>query len=298
MLSAAALAFSIDAGAQALPFTSADYDPASLAAGGASLAQTEDVSYAVFSNPAAVAFYDGTLDVSAGFSMWQPKSVNTSVISAGGAYKIGDRFGMALGFSSGSYPEYMGSDMTGYETESFKPSNMQLGLGFGWRVLPNVSVGANIGYASEKLTSEFSYGALDMDIYAMAEFGGLKAVLGVSEIGGKVKSASGAGFALPSALNLGVGYGMSPVQKHDISLRADAQYYFMGDFAAAIGAAYTYDDMVTLRAGYRYGGTSVIPSFMSLGAGVKFFGVKVDVAYVLGSSAMANTVAVSLGYSF
>ena len=56
--------------------------------------------------------------------------------------------------------------------------------------------------------------------------------------------------------------------------------------------------MVFVRAGYRYGGKSVIPSYASVGAGVRFAGVKVDLAYVVSSSPMANTLGVSLGYSF
>lgn len=284
--------------AQALPFTAADYDPATLAAGGASLTNTGTVSYAVFSNPAAIAFYEDRLDVSAGYALWQPGSLKTSVINAGGAYRIGSKFGVALGFSRGAYPEYTDTDLTGYETGSFKPSCMQVGLGLGWRILPFLSVGANIGYASEKLASDVSYGAVDLDIYAMAKFGGFKAALGVSEIGGKVKSASGDAFRLPASASLGVGYGISFVEKHAIDVRADAQYYLAGDFAAAFGASYTYDNMISVRAGYRYGGDSVIPSFAGVGAGIRFFGVKLDLAYVISSSAMSDTVAVSLGYSF
>ena len=81
-------------------------------------------------------------------------------------------------------------------------------------------------------------------------------------------------------------------------MELDAGYYFTGGFAAAVGASYAFDDMVFVRAGYRYGGKSVIPSYASVGAGVRFAGVKVDLAYVVSSSPMANTLGVSLGYSF
>jgi hypothetical protein len=58
--------------------------------------------------------------------------------------------------------------------------------------------------------------------------------------------------------------------------------------------------MVSFRAGYRYGGDSPIPSFASVGAGVKFSGVKLDLAYLIagGDSPMKNTLAIGLGYSF
>jgi hypothetical protein len=35
-----------------------------------------------------------------------------------------------------------------------------------------------------------------------------------------------------------------------------------------------------------------------VGAGVKFIGLKLDLAYLIGSGAAANTLALSLGYTF
>ena len=292
------IAASLSLGAQALPFVAADYNPTTLAKGGVSSTEVSSVAYASFANPAAIVFYDGTMDVSAGYVSWQPNSVKSSVITAGGAYKIGSKFGLSLGFSTGAYPEYGLVDLSGYEKGTFKPSDMQFGLGLACKVLPYLSLGANIGYASQKLSPDVSYGAFDADIYAMAKFGGLNVTLGVADLGGKVTSQSGTAFPLPSSAKAGVGYYMTPVEKHGIEVNGEASYYFSGDFSAAVGASYTYDGMFSVRAGYRYGGDSVIPSFVSAGLGVRFYGVKLDLVYLLGSTAMANTFGVSLGYAF
>ena len=83
-----------------------------------------------------------------------------------------------------------------------------------------------------------------------------------------------------------------------MDVNVDADYFFSGWFAAAFGASYTFNDLVSFRAGYRYGGKSPIPSYASVGAGVKFAGVKLDLSYLLGSEVMNNTLAVGLGYSF
>jgi hypothetical protein len=58
--------------------------------------------------------------------------------------------------------------------------------------------------------------------------------------------------------------------------------------------------MVSVRAGYRYGGKSVIPSYASVGAGFKLFGVSLDLAYLIasGDSPLQNTLTFGLGYSF
>ena len=69
--------------------------------------------------------------------------------------------------------------------------------------------------------------------------------------------------------------------------------------AAALGAEYTYDGFASIRAGFHYGGESVMqPTFASVGAGVKFMGIKLDLAYLIGSGAMKNTLALGLGYTF
>ena len=43
-----------------------------------------------------------------------------------------------------------------------------------------------------------------------------------------------------------------------------------------------------------------IPSYSSVGAGVKFFGISIDAAYLIGigQSSLGNTMIFSLGYSF
>ena len=285
-------------GAQALPFTSADYNPATLAKGGASLTETSTVAYAAFANPATIAFYDGKGDTSIGYTMWQPNSVKTDVIVSGDVLKFGDKFGIGVGLCYGLYPEYTITDLTGYEKGTFKPTNIQFGVGLAYKVLPFLSIGANIGYAGETLAEGSSSTAVDADVFAMVQFGGFKAALGVSELGGKVTSAAGTAFSIPTAANLGLGYTLKAGEKHGIDFNADLQYYLKDGVAAAVGASYAYNDMIFVRTGYRYGGKTVIPSFASAGVGVKFYGVKLDLAYVLGSGAMANTLALSLGYAF
>ncbi|MBE6239263.1 MAG: PorV/PorQ family protein [Bacteroidales bacterium] len=284
--------------AQALPFTAVDYDAVTLAKGGVSLTETSTVANAAFANPAAIVFYDDMLDASLAYTMWQPDFSNTSVASAGAALKIGKNIGVALGFSKGSCPEYETVDGSGAETGSFKPGNLQLGLGVAYKIIPFLSVGANIGYAVENLAPEMSYGALNADVYAMLKLGSLKAAVGVSELGGKVTSQSGASFSLPTSANVGIGYDLELSDTHAVNLNADAAYYLMGDIAAAAGVSYTYSKMVTARAGYRYGGSSVIPSFASAGIGIRLFGAKLDFAYLFASDVMKNTMSISIGYSF
>ncbi len=292
------LLFPALAGAQALSFTAAETDAASLGTAGANLTQTGSIANASFSNAAAITFSDAKMDVAAGYVMWQPSGVNSSMINVGAAYNLNNKFGVALGFLYGMNPAYDITDANGSVKGQFKPSDMHVNLGLSWRFLPFLSLGANVGYASSTLAKGSSYGALAADVFAMAKFAGLKVTAGVANIGTSIKSANGTSFCLPGSVALGAGYEMSFAETHDVEVLLDADYYFSGWFAAAAGAAYTYNDLVVVRAGYRYGGASPVPSYASVGAGVKFAGAKLDLAYLIGSSAMKNTLALTLGYTF
>ena len=158
----------------------------------------------------------------------------------------------------------------------------------------------SLGYASSTLAEGVSYGAFVADVFLMSEFSDFKVTLGVSDLGSSVTSASGQKFSLPSALTLGLGYDKTFAQSHRVDVSVDADYYFANAVAAAFGAGYTFNDMVGVKAGYRYGGKSVIPSYASLGMCGTIFGVTLDLAYILpaGTSPMANTLALSVGYTF
>jgi hypothetical protein len=284
--------------AQALPFVAADYDPSTLSKGGAGLTQTSSIAYSAFGNAAAVPFSDINGDFVAGYTLWTPGGIASNVINVAGAYNIKQKIGVTAGFSYGMNPAYDVYDQSGVKKGQFKPSDMHVKVGVAYRFLPFLSLGANVGYASSALAEGSSYGSLDADVFLMARFAGFKVAAGVSDLGTGITSAAGTKYPLPTAGALGLGYETTFAEEHSIDAQVDAEYYFSGAFGASLGAAYTYHDLVSVRAGYRYGGQSVLPSFISVGAGVKFKGAKIDVAYLIGNSPIANTLAVSLGYCF
>ena len=292
------LLFPALAGAQALSFTAAETDAASLGTAGANLVQTGSIANAAFSNAAAIPFSDAKFDASAGYTMWQPQSIGSNMINVGAAYNLKEKFGVALGFMYGMNPAYDITDAGGAVKGQFSPSDMSINAALAWRFLPCLSLGANIGYATSSLAKGYSYGALSADVFAMARFNAFKVTAGVANIGTSVKSASGAKFSLPASVALGAGYEAAFAQKHTLEVLLDADYYFIGGVAAAAGLSYTFDQLVSVRAGYRYGGNSPLPSYASVGAGAKFKGMKLDLAYLIASGPMKNTLALSLGYTF
>lgn len=300
ILGAAMLLIPTFAGAQALPFVAADMNAAALGKAGANAVETSSIAYSAFSNAAAIPFADAKADLAAGYTMWQPSAVGTNAISLAGAYNINGKFGVAAAFQYGMNPAYDIADAGGTLKGTYSPKDMQVNAAFAYRFLPFLSVGVNAGYASSSLAEGSSYGTFVADAYLMGCFSDFKVALGVANLGGGVTSAGGAKFSLPSSVNLGAGYGKVFAEKHGIDVQLDADYYFEGGVSAAVGAGYTFNDLVSVRAGYRYGGESPVPSFASVGLGVKFIGIRLDAAYLVasGNSPMKNTLAVGLGYSF
>ena len=292
------LLFPALAGAQALPYTAAETDAVSLGKAGANLTETNSVANAAFSNAATIPFSEDKFDVSAGYTMWQPSAVNTTMINVGAAYNMNNKFGVALGMMYGMNPAYDVISSTGAAKGQFKPSDMHLNLGLAYRFLPVLSVGANVGYASSSLATDYSYGAVTADVFLMTEISGFKATVGVANLGTAVTSADKKKYALPASAALGLGYELDFAEKHNVNVALDADYYFNGGLAAAVGAEYTFGGLATVRAGYRYGGNTPVPSYASVGAGAKFMGIKLDLAYLIGSGAAKNTLAIGVGYSF
>ncbi len=288
------------AGAQALPFTVVDTDPAILAKGGSGLTETGSIAHAAFTNAAAVPFSESTLGASAGYMLWQPSTVRSNVINAGVAYNMKGKLGVAAGFYYGMNPEYEITGASGAKQGAFKPSDMHVAVGVSYRFLDFMSAGINFGYASSSLAKGKSYGTIAGDAFLMAKFSDFKVAAGVSNVLGTVTSANGSEFCIPGSVAVGAGYDKVFAKKHGIEASLDLDYFFSGWLAASLGAGYTFNDMVSVRAGYRYGGESPIPSFASVGLGVKSFGAKLDLAYLIAGadSAMKNTLALSVGYSF
>lgn len=286
--------------AQALPFVSADRSAASLAKAGADATETSSTAFSAFGNIAAVPYSEKTGDFAAGYTLWQPSSASQNFLAVGGSYNLNGKAGFAAGFTYGMYPGYEIFSDSGSSKGRFNPSDLQISAGFAYRVLPFLSLGVNVGYASSTLAQGISYGAFTTDVFLMSKFKDFMLALGVSDLGSSVASSSGTKYRLPSAMTIGLGYTRPFAQHHRVDVSADADYYFTNDFAAAFGAGYTFHDIVGVKAGYRYGGKSVVPSYASLGLCGKLLGVTLDIAYVIpsGDSPMSNTIAVSAGYTF
>lgn len=279
---------------EALPFLRISRDPAALTGGAA---QTSPGAYAAFYNPSAGVFMERGGQAAFSYGNWVAGS--SDLLGFGGVMRLGERIALNAGFSADLGEAYDVYNKLGKVTRSFTPKDMTAAFGIGYRLNRSFSVGANVKYASSSLADEVSYGSVAADIFVTGRFGGLSASAGVANIGGKVESSSGDSYSLPSSVSAGLGYGLFLTDrlKADASLTADC--YFSGAVAAGLGASVSWSRFVTFRAGYNYGGESVIPSYATAGLGFSFAAFALDATYYIvpSDSPLSGTFLLALRYN-
>ncbi len=301
LLSLSALAASLKVSAQgdeALPFVAIDRNPVTSAMGGVSIASSSVSPFSAFSNSALIPLSHKTADFAFSWQNWAPDGTKSTNFNLGGVYKIGKKIGLSVAGTYQSGDEYTVIDASGNAKDPFTPSDMVFGVGVGYNFFKGLSAGVNLKYASEKLSDEDTYSAFGADIFLAYRISDFNLTAGVTSVGSSVKDYKGNSFSLPSSAKLGVGYDKVFSEKHLVEAGLEGDYYFSGNPAVALGAGYTFNEMLSVRAGYRYGGDSVIPSYASAGIGFSMFGVHIDLSYLFASEVLGNTMNIGLGWRF
>lgn len=286
-------------GTEALPFIRIDRNPVSAGMGFAGAASTSATAYSSFRNSAVIPFSAKTMDLGFNYQGWAPSGVKNTNLNFGGAYKLSEKMGFSIGGAYQMGQEYDIFDASGHAKGSFKPSDMVINAGVGFLLTESLSLGVNARYASQGLADGVSLSAFCADAFLLYRMGGVNMTAGISSIGSSVKGDDGASYKLPASATLGVDWSTTFSDVHGIELAADADYFLSGNIAAAFGAQYGYNDLFFLRAGLHVGtGNAVLPTFVTLGAGVKFSGISINLAYLTANEVIGNTITAGIGYSF
>ena len=274
-------------------------DPASAAMGFTVKASDVAPAWAAFGNPGLVPMTPGRLAAGLSYQSWAPKSVKTGNIAAGLSYHTG-KVGLTAGFAWQNGQEYEVVDNYGISQGSFKPSDMQVGGGIGVQIVPSFSLGANVRFLSSNVSADDKYTSIGVDFLATWSQNGITVAGGVSNLGGSVSDSKKTSFSIPGSATLAAQYKAVFEKVHGLRADLDADWFFSsGSLGVAAGLEYGYDDLVFIRAGYHYGTElCVLPSFVTLGAGVKYMGIRFDLAYLTGNEYIGNTLTLGLGYSF
>lgn len=282
---------------EALSFVRIVRDPVLAGMGFAGTAS--ETAYSSFRNSSVIPFAAESLSVGISGQMWAPDGVRSTNLGFGAAFKAADRFGFSVGGAYQIGEEYSLTDESGKPAGTFRPGDMILNGGLGVRILDNLAAGANVRYASQKLSEGISSSAIVADIFLTYRLSDLNITAGVSSVGSSVKSESGDSFSLPASATVGVNWAKSLSESHGMRLAADADYFFSGNVTVAAGAEYSFRNMLFARAGYHFGTKdAVLPSFATVGLGARFFGLSLDVAYLTANDVLGNTLAFGLGYRF
>lgn len=283
----------------AMPSLRVEQDPVAAGMGFAGLASTSGTAWSALRNSSVIPFSEKSMDFGASYQSWAPDGAASANIGLGAGFKLGERFGLSVALTMQNGEEYGITDETGNSAGTFKPSFMSAGLGFGVKIIDNLSAGVNVRFASQKLTKDDSYSAFCADVFVSYRFSDFNISAGAASLGSKVKGADGGSWSLPASARVAVDWTKSFAEAHALKADVDLDYFFSGSVAAAAGVQYSFKDMVFARAGYHYGPeTAVLPSFASAGLGVKFFGVELNAAYLFASDVLGGTMTFGLGYSF
>lgn len=283
--------------AQVLPSVVLDQNPTSLAMGMSGIA-LEAGAYALQNNVAAISFSDNTFEAQVGAGMWQPNYADSKIIGGGATYRLG-KLGFGLDFRTLRMPEYSGVSDSGSDIRDseFAPSETNFSVGASYAFLDCISAGVTLRYAGSNLALDASAKVFSADMAVYFKKNGVSAGLSLNNIGTKVKY-SEESYPQPMTAKVGAGYNLESGNSN-IVFAAEADIIFSGGIMAGAGCEYSFKDMVFARAGYHYGNSvNAVPSYASAGLGVKFFGAQLNFAYLFGSEILANSMIISIGYSF
>lgn len=247
-------------------------------------------------NPAARLFGKEDFDVQAAYASWGPKSgIKSNNVNLDLFYKINDKIALTTALETFLGQPYVES-VSGSKTTEFSPNDIMIKAGAAYRFTDNLSAGLNFRYMSSALSSKNSLSAFGADAHIAGNFNGIKTMAGICNIGSKVTSSDGTAYNIPTSVLLSGGYESNVSETSSINAEIDFRYLLCGAIDIAVGAEYCWKDMLSVRAGYHKG--AVYGDFISVGAGVKFSGIKLDACYLAGSSPLGGSMMFGLGYSF
>ena len=280
--------------AQVLPSLLVNSDPQAMGAAGISVLGSP--AYALQGYAASTVFMEGTGSAGVSYGSWQPKAASDKVLGASASVRLG-KLGVALEYKNFAQPAYEVTGITGsvsQVTPSFTPKESSFALGIGYRILENMSAAVTVRSTSSVLASDAKASVLGVDVSAMYASDALQAGLAVCNLGGKVNYGE-SDYKQPALLKAGAAYEVI----EGLKAAAEFAYLFEGAFGASLGAEYCYADIVSARAGYHLGSKDKgLPSYASIGLGAKYFGIGLNLSYLLASDTIGGSFLAGLSYSF
>lgn len=234
------------------------------------------------------------LDVRATYSSWAPSTSSNMIVGINAFIPAGEMFSIYVDGQMFRDKPYAAYDAQGLAKGEFAPNDLIVSLGGAYNPSETFSIALKGRYISSALSAEAKGSAFCADLSGTFKGDSFDATLSVCNLGSKIDYGYGP-YSLPALVKA---YGDYRII-NGLTAAAEVDYLFNGALMAGIGAEYWIADIVALRAGYHYGDQAkALPSFVSLGAALKFAGVSISATYLTASRTLGNTLMFGLGYSF
>ncbi|MBQ9597259.1 MAG: hypothetical protein IJR34_03285 [Bacteroidales bacterium] len=258
-------------------------------------------------NPASIVFFDYsltsqrigskqsgnkenffTIGGTAGWHYFKPG--NTHYAYAGATTRIAI-VGVSASYIAGWAPNWPWS--------SASPCHQQVNIGVGVRVLPYLSLGANVKYFSEN--TDASAKLFAGDIFAMADYSGLRATLGVRNLSGSFTRGE-ASYRMPYSYVVGLGIKQDLIKVLAFEVNGEYELYnYGGNYVhrAGVGAHLRFLGFLSVSGGYNWGGNSPLPTYGSIGLGVGIVKIiELEACYMFNRNNSLNMIGAQLSVKF
>jgi hypothetical protein len=293
---------------QTLPILSANTDARAASMGNSSVAAE---GMYIYNNPSAFFGMDKkfTADVSASIYEKEENIEGTfGLYTASIGYKFAKRHAVLAGFRYAGGIKFKGANMLGEPTKEYKPYDWTIDFGYAYMINKSFSAYATGSVIFSHLSKNANGGAFTVgasyqnnDITIANKQTKFIADAKVTALGPNLDYGNGYKVPIPTHVAIGGVLLVDMTDKHQVGAALSTRYFFQPSeskvFMVGGGLEYTYNNMVSVRAGYEYGDHNL--SHFTMGAGVKYHGLRINGAYMLKTvDAGSSYCTVGLGYDF
>ncbi len=223
-------------------------------------------------------------------------------------YKFANRHAAFAGFRYAGGLKLKGYDMLGEPTKDYQPYNWTIDLGYAYMIGNGFSAYAvgNVIFShlsKNAVGGAFTIGASYQKSTTTAGNKSANLMLDakVGAIGPQLDYGNGNKTTMPTYVAVGGALTVDVADKHQVGGAWSTRYFFQPSeykvLMLGAGLEYTYNKMVSLRAGYEYGDRNL--SHFTMGAGFKYGGLCLNGAYMLKTAnAGSSYCTIGLGYDF
>ena len=223
-------------------------------------------------------------------------------------YKFANRHAAFAGFRYAGGLKLKGYDMLGEPTKDYQPYNWTIDLGYAYMIGNGFSAYAvgNVIFShlsKNAVGGAFTIGASYQKSTTTAGNKSANLMLDakVGAIGPQLDYGNGNKTTMLTYVAVGGALTVDVADKHQVGGAWSTRYFFRPSeyktLMLGAGLEYTYNKMVSLRAGYEYGDRNL--SHFTMGAGFKYGGLHLNGAYMLKTAnAGSSYCTIGLGYDF